>query len=201
MDLLKIHYRNKPRFHTTWWDIQYFLFKCRYWVFNYLINPHFNHFWWNEEIQYISFSDVWILMIFFKVLMIETNFDSIILRKLEIFVNWDLSIIGRVRFVKKTRQSWWQKVGVILKVDIVKSNWIELFASCNKQQQQNVQLSSTQLHSPENGQLYYFCIFLQPAICNVIWIWLFELSFCQHLSRWFCQCYLDGCDYPAIFWR
>ena len=56
-------------------------------------------------------------MILFQIFMIETNLDSIILRELEIFVDRDLSIIGRVRLVKKTRQSWGQKVGVIRKVD------------------------------------------------------------------------------------
>ena len=56
------------------------------------------------------------LAIFFKIFVIETNLDSIILCELEIFVDRDLSIIGRVRLVKKTCQSWGQKVGVILKV-------------------------------------------------------------------------------------
>ena len=117
-----------------------FIIRCRCWVFNYWINPHFNHHWWDGEIQYISLSDVWILMI-------ETNLDSIILRELEIFVDWDLSIIGRVRLVKKTRQSWWHKVGAILKVVWhykIKLNCIVL-TTVRFVQQQNGQLSSTQL--------------------------------------------------------
>ena len=127
-----------------------FIIRYIFWVFNYWINPHFifgemgkfNRFhyqlfeyWWQKIL-----SDVWILMI-------ETNLDSIILRKLEIFVNWDLSIIGRVRLVKKTRQSWWHKVGAILKVVWhykIKLNWIVL-TTVRFVQQQNGQLSSTQL--------------------------------------------------------
>ena len=135
-----------------------FIIRCWCWVFNYWINPHLNHFWCDVKIQYISLSDVGILMIedifkclniddFLKIFVIETNLDSIILRELEIFVDRDLSIIGRVRLVKKTRQSWGQKVGVILKVDWhcrIKLNWIVL-TTVRFVQQQNGQLSSTQL--------------------------------------------------------
>ena len=135
--------------------------------------------------------------------MIETNLDSIILRELEIFVNWDLSIIGRVRLVKKTRQGWWQKVGAILKVGWhykIKLNCIVL-TTVRFMQQQNGQLSSTQLQlqSRKKDSYITFVYSYNLPHCNVIW--LFELRFCQHLSRRFGQCYLDGSDCPATFWR
>ena len=112
---------------------------------------------WNiDDRRYFQMFEYW--WFFFKIYVIETNLDSIILCELEIFVDRDLSIIGRVRLVKKTRQSWWQKVGVILKVDWhcrIKSNWIVL-TTVRFMQQLNGQFyhPRSYSYSPENGQLY-----------------------------------------------
>ena len=39
----------------------------------------------------------------------ETNLNSIVFGECEVLINWDLSIVGRVGLVKKTRKSWGHK--------------------------------------------------------------------------------------------